>query len=67
MLSSTQILLVLSMTAQLCVAFQVAMSFSQCPVDPMVMENWRTEKIEELRLLYYLRIYGDTPPQSTVY
>ncbi len=40
---------------------------SQCPMDPMVMENQRTEKSEELRLLYYLRIYGNTPPQSTVY
>ncbi len=33
---------------------------SQCPVDPMVMGNRRMEKSEELRLLYYLRIYGDS-------
>ena len=31
------------------------------------MGNRRMEKSEELRLLYYLRIYGDTPPQFTVY
>jgi hypothetical protein len=28
-------------------------------MDPMVMGNQRTEKSEELRLLYYLRIYGN--------
>ena len=33
---------------------------SQCPMDPMVMGKQRTEKSEELRLLYYLRIYGNT-------
>jgi len=40
---------------------------SQCPMDPMVA--WETKNGEEwvLRLLYYLRIYGNTPPQSTVY
>ena len=32
---------------------------SQCPMDPMVMGSQRTEKSEELRLLYYLRIYGN--------
>jgi hypothetical protein len=36
-------------------------------MDPMVA--WETKDGEEwvLRLLYYLRIYGNTPPQSTVY
>jgi len=40
---------------------------SQCPMDPMVA--WETKDGEEwvLRLLYYLCIYGNTPPQSTVY
>jgi hypothetical protein len=42
-------------------------AMSQCPMDPMVMGSQRTEKSEELRLFYYLRIHGNTPPQSTVY
>ncbi len=33
---------------------------SQCPMDPMVMGCQRMEKSKELRLLYYLRIYGNS-------
>jgi hypothetical protein len=34
-------------------------------MDPMVMGNQRTEKSEELKLLYYLCIYGDIPPRTS--
>ncbi len=44
------------------VGLELECTLSQCLMDPMVMGNQRPEKSEELRLLYYLRIYGDTPP-----